>query len=47
MKKDYEIPYVEIVEFMIEEHCQKRADFSYPLYLLLVFELTLQENLKD
>ncbi|MBQ9772431.1 MAG: asparagine synthase (glutamine-hydrolyzing) [Lentisphaeria bacterium] len=44
---EYELFQHDTVEFMIEQHCQKKADFSYPLYLLLVFELTLQENLKE
>ena len=44
---EYELFQHDTVEFMIDQHCQKKADFSYPLYLLLVFELTLQENLKD
>ena len=35
------------VEFMIREHCSGKYDFGYPLYLLLVLELTLQENLKS
>lgn len=44
---EYELFRHDTIELMIDEHCKKRADFSYPLYLLLVFELTLQENLKN
>ena len=42
---EYELFQRDTVEFMIRQHGLKKADFSYPLYLLLVFELTLQENL--
>ena len=44
---EYELFRRDTVEFMLQQHCQKKADFSYPLYLLLVFEMTLQETLKD
>ncbi|MBR2438670.1 MAG: asparagine synthase (glutamine-hydrolyzing) [Lentisphaeria bacterium] len=44
---EYELFQHDTIEFMIQQHCAKKADFSYPLYLLLVFELTLQETLKE
>lgn len=38
----YELFRKDSAEYMIRQHCEMRQDFGYPLYLLLVLELTLQ-----
>ena len=33
------------VEKMLDQHCQMKADNSYPLWALLIFEIWLSEDL--
>ena len=35
----------ENIEKMLEQHCQMKADNSYPLWALLVFEIWFSEDL--
>lgn len=44
---DYGLFNRDTVEYMIAEHCRGKADYSYPLYFLLVLELTIQQSLED